>query len=86
MEGQMQGGATQGTGWALGEECLFDTVITEAPASDGLHGTRGVGEVPYVPLPAAIANPIYRATGVWLRQLPMNPERVFRILKSAVDT
>jgi CO/xanthine dehydrogenase Mo-binding subunit len=32
--------------------------------------------VPIVPPPAALANAIYRATGVRLRQLPMNPGRV----------
>lgn len=56
---------------------MIDTVIIEEPASDGPYGVRGVGEVPIVPPPAAIANAIYRAVGVRLYELPMNPERVF---------
>ena len=36
----------------------------------------GVGEVPIIPPPAAIANAIYDAVGVRLRDLPMNPSKV----------
>ncbi len=101
VEGQMQGGAVQGIGWALSEEYIFekgvlknanlldyrcpvaldlpkiDTVILEVPAPDGPYGIRGTGEVPIVPPGAALANAIYRATGIRFYQLPMNPERVF---------
>ncbi|MBO8140658.1 MAG: xanthine dehydrogenase family protein molybdopterin-binding subunit [Firmicutes bacterium] len=59
---------------------MIDTVIVEVPASDGPYGVRGVGEVPIVPPAAAIANAIYRAAGVRLRQLPMTPENVWRAL------
>jgi CO/xanthine dehydrogenase Mo-binding subunit len=44
-----------------------------------LHGRalrRGVGEVPIVPPPAALANAIYRAAGVRMDELPMSPGRV----------
>jgi xanthine dehydrogenase molybdenum-binding subunit len=41
---------------------------------------RGVGEVPIVPPPAAIANAIYRAVGKRLRELPMSPGRVVKAL------
>jgi CO/xanthine dehydrogenase Mo-binding subunit len=43
---------------------------------------RGVGEIPIVPPPAAIANAIYRAVGVRLSQLPMSPDRVLEALWS----
>ena len=56
---------------------MIDTELIEVPASAGPYGARGVGEVPIVPPPAALANAIYRAAGVRLRQLPMTPERVF---------
>jgi len=55
----------------------IDIELVEVPASDGPFGVRGVGEAPIVPPPAAIANAIYRATGVRIKQLPMTPERVF---------
>jgi xanthine dehydrogenase molybdenum-binding subunit len=41
---------------------------------------RGVGEVPIVPPPAAIANAIHDAVGVRLYDLPMSPPKVWRAL------
>jgi isoquinoline 1-oxidoreductase subunit beta len=49
-----------------------DVVLLEA--GDGRP--RGVGEPPIGPVAAAIANGVFALTGVRLRQLPMNPERV----------
>ena len=40
------------------------------------YGVRGVGEVPIVPPPAAIANAIYRAVGRRMNVLPMSPGRI----------
>ncbi len=101
VEGQMQGGAVQGIGWALNEEYYYDeqgrmanssfldyrmpttldvpmieTVIVEVPNPRHPFGVRGVGEVPIVPPLAAIANAVYRATGVRQTQLPMSPRRI----------
>jgi len=98
VEGQMQGGAVQGIGWALNEEYVYnddgqmsnasfldyrmpttydvpmiDTVIVEVPNPGHPYGVRGVGEVPIVPPPAAIANAIYKAVGVRMNVLPMSP-------------
>ena len=42
-----------------------------------------MGEVPIVPPPAAMANAIYRATGVRLRSLPMSPPKVMHALLAA---
>jgi xanthine dehydrogenase molybdenum-binding subunit len=105
VEGQMQGGAVQGIGWALNEEYFYnakgamanasfldyrmptaldlpmiDTVIVEVPNPGHPYGVRGVGEVPIVPPPAALANAIYKAVGVRMRQLPMSPGRVTRAM------
>ena len=46
-------------------------------------GVRGVGEVPIVPPPAAMANAIFRATGVRMRSLPMSPPKVLHELLSS---
>lgn len=103
VEGQIQGGAVQGIGWALNEEYFFndegqmtnptfldyrmpisldlpmiEAVIVEVPNPSHPFGVRGVGEVPIVPPPAAIANAIYRAVGVRMSQLPMAPDRVYK--------
>ncbi len=40
------------------------------------YGVRGVGEVPIVPPLAAVANAVYRATGVRFTDLPMSPKRI----------
>jgi CO/xanthine dehydrogenase Mo-binding subunit len=105
VEGQMQGGAVQGIGWALNEEYFYtdkgvmanssfldyrmptaldlpmiDAVIVEVPNPGHPYGVRGVGEVPIVPPPAAIANAIYHAIGVRMTELPMSPGRVTKAL------
>ncbi len=59
---------------------MIDTVIVEVPNPSHPFGVRGVGEVPIVPPPAAIANAIYRAVGVRMNKLPMNPARVMEAL------
>ncbi|MGH8060229.1 MAG: xanthine dehydrogenase family protein molybdopterin-binding subunit, partial [Candidatus Entotheonellia bacterium] len=61
---------------------MIDTVIVEVPNPGHPFGVRGVGEVPIVPPPAAIANAIYRATGVRMRQLPMSPGRILQELQA----
>jgi xanthine dehydrogenase molybdenum-binding subunit len=111
VEGQMQGGATQGIGWALSEMCAFDPAgvlqsahlldyrlptsldvpdieanVLEFPSDYHPYGIRAVGQVPIVPPAAAIANAIYRATGVRLRELPMTPERLYRAMKQPKAT
>ncbi|MEA2642172.1 MAG: xanthine dehydrogenase molybdenum-binding subunit [Chloroflexota bacterium] len=55
---------------------MIDTVIVEVANPGHPFGVRGVGEAPIVPPPAAIANALYRATGVRLRDLPMSPRRI----------
>ena len=48
----------------------IDVQIIEVPASTGI-GTRGVGEPPAVPGPAAVVNAIASATGVRVREIPI---------------
>ncbi len=55
---------------------MIDTVMVEVPNDLHPFGVRGVGEVPIVPPAAALANAIYRATGLRMQELPMNPGRV----------
>lgn len=110
VEGQMQGGAVQGIGWALNEEYfmsedgrmmnsslldyrmptsldlpMIDTVIVEVPNPGHPFGVRGVGEVSIVPPPAAIANAIFRAVGVRMEKLPMNPLAIMEAMGRRCD-
>ena len=55
---------------------MIDTIMVEVANPGHPYGVRGVGEVPIVPPPAALANAIYRAVAVRMHQLPMSPGRV----------
>jgi CO/xanthine dehydrogenase Mo-binding subunit len=59
---------------------MIETIIVEVPNPGHPYGVRGVGEVPIVPPPAAIANAIYDAVGVRMRVLPMSPASVVKAL------
>jgi len=54
----------------------IEAVIVEVPYSNNPFGARGVGEVPIIPPPAAIANALYRALGVRMTHLPMTPAHI----------
>jgi CO/xanthine dehydrogenase Mo-binding subunit len=59
---------------------MIDAVLVEVPNPFHPYGVRGVGEVPIVPPPAAIANAIYRALGVRMNVLPMSPAHIYEAL------
>jgi CO/xanthine dehydrogenase Mo-binding subunit len=105
VEGQMQGGAVQGIGWAFNEEYVFDknghmmnptmldyrmptaldvpmidTIIVEVPNPQHPYGVRGAGETPIVAPPAALANAVYQAIKVRMRELPMSPPKVCKAI------
>ena len=63
----------------------IDAVIIEVPNPGHPFGVRGVGEASIVPPLAAIANAIYHATGVRMRELPMSPPAVVKALKEHGD-
>ena len=58
----------------------IETIMIEVPTPGHPLGIRGVGEIPIVPPPAAIANAIYRATGVRMLELPMSPPRLMKAI------
>ena len=55
---------------------MIDAIIVEVPNPGHPYGVRGVGEVPIVPPPAAVANAIYHAVGVRMNTLPATPARI----------
>ena len=59
---------------------MIDTIIVEVPNPGHPYGVRGVGEVPIVPPPAAIANAIYDAIGIRMTELPMSPDRLLKAM------
>jgi xanthine dehydrogenase YagR molybdenum-binding subunit len=44
-------------------------------------GSKGLGEPPRIPISAAIANAVYNAIGVHIREIPMTPDKVLQALK-----
>jgi CO/xanthine dehydrogenase Mo-binding subunit len=56
-------------------------IVLELADPSGPYGARGVAEMPLVPFAPAVVSAIYDATGVWLTQQPMIPERVLAALK-----
>lgn len=64
--------------WDIPEK--VESVLVEVPDPNGPWGARGMGELPYLPVAAAIAAAIHDATGVWISEFPFTPERVLRAL------
>jgi CO/xanthine dehydrogenase Mo-binding subunit len=66
---------------ALPEE--FVSILVEDGGGPGPYGAKGVGEAGVIAPAPAIAAAVYAATGVWVRDLPLTPERVWRALRAA---
>lgn len=58
------------------EAPAIDVAFIEHPDPHGPFGAKSLGEVPAVAPPAAIANAIFNATGVRIRELPITPDRI----------
>jgi CO/xanthine dehydrogenase Mo-binding subunit len=59
----------------------LETVLLESDHGAGPYSLRGIGEVPCVPVAAAIANAVEDAVGIRIRDLPVTAEKVYRALK-----
>lgn len=57
-------------------------VIVETDEKDGPFGAKGIGEPGLVPTAPAIANAIYDAIGVRIKDLPITPEKVLAAIKA----
>jgi CO/xanthine dehydrogenase Mo-binding subunit len=110
VEGQLQGGAVQGIGWALNEEYIYnkegkvdnpgfldyrmpvcsdmpmiDCALVEVPNPKHPQGVKGVGEVPLVPVMAAVANAVHNALGIRFYDLPLSPPKVSAALDAQMQ-
>ncbi len=59
----------------------IESIILEHPDPLGPWGARGMGEMPYLPLAAAVAAAVKDATGVWFDEIPLTPQRVVQRLR-----
>ena len=56
----------------------IESVIVEVPDPIGPWGSRGLGELPFLPLAPAISAAIHNATGIWFNEFPFTPERILK--------
>jgi xanthine dehydrogenase molybdenum-binding subunit len=107
VEGQIEGGVTQGLGYALTEDTVVDpqtgailttsfldykipssldipplhVVLVQPSDPHGPFGAKGIGEPPIVPTAPAVANAVYNAVGVRIKDLPITPEKILKALR-----
>jgi len=55
----------------------LDIMFVEEPHPEGPFGAKGVSEPPLAPTAPCIANAVYNAVGVRIRDLPLKPERLY---------
>ncbi|HKY77386.1 MAG TPA: molybdopterin cofactor-binding domain-containing protein [Acidimicrobiia bacterium] len=60
-------------------------VILEIPSATGPFGAKALGEYTANLQAPAILNAIHDATGVWVRQVPVSPEQLLRLLKAEAE-
>jgi len=54
----------------------IETIFVESNEPTGPYGAKGLGEQPLIVPAPAIANAVYNAIGVRIRELPITPERI----------
>lgn len=59
----------------------IEAIIVQASSTSGPFGAKSIGESGLVPTAAAIANAIYDAVGIRLKELPITPEKVLALLR-----
>jgi CO/xanthine dehydrogenase Mo-binding subunit len=59
----------------------FFSVTVEVPDPAGPYGAKGVGEMTTLPTAPAISSAIHDAIGVWVDELPVAPEKVWRAMQ-----
>lgn len=60
----------------------FDALIVEGGGGPGPYGAKGVAEGSIIAVAPAIANALFAATRVRVKDLPLTPERVWRALRA----
>lgn len=59
----------------------IESILVEPVDPGSPLGVKGLGEVTLVPTPAAIANAVYDAVGVRIKEPPITPEKVLKALR-----
>ena len=61
------------------------SIIVEPIEPNGPYGAKGIGEPALNPTMSAITNAIYDATGVRVKNLPVNPQELLAAMKKQAD-
>jgi CO/xanthine dehydrogenase Mo-binding subunit len=61
----------------------IEVLLVEVPSEFGAYGSKGIGEPPAIPGPAAIANAIRDLTGARVTDLPMRPETIIAAMNAS---
>ena len=56
----------------------FYSVMVENGDGPGPYGAKGMGQTAVSPVAPAVANAVYEATGVRIKELPITPEKILR--------
>ena len=56
---------------------VIESIAVEVPDRNGPFGAKGIGESALIPVAPAIANAIYDAVGVRIKDLPIKAEKIF---------
>ncbi|MBI4526260.1 MAG: xanthine dehydrogenase family protein molybdopterin-binding subunit [Deltaproteobacteria bacterium] len=59
----------------------FRALWVESPHKEGPFSAKGLAEVAIVPVPAALANAVYDAVGVRVKELPITAEKIYLALR-----
>jgi CO/xanthine dehydrogenase Mo-binding subunit len=60
---------------------VIDSICVEVPDRNGPFGAKGIGESALIPVAPAIANAIYDAVGVRIKDLPIKAEKIYLALE-----
>jgi CO/xanthine dehydrogenase Mo-binding subunit len=64
---------------------LIDPISVEVPDPSGPFGAKGIGESALIPVAPAIANAVFDAVGVRIKDLPIKAEKIFLALEAKKD-
>lgn len=62
---------------------VIDSICVEVPHPNGPFGAKGIGESALIPVAPAIANAVFDAVGVRIKDLPIKAEKIYLALEEA---
>jgi CO/xanthine dehydrogenase Mo-binding subunit len=62
---------------------VIDPIAIEIPDRNGPFGAKGIGESGLIPVAPAIANAVFDAVGVRIKDLPIKAEKIYLALEAA---